>query len=124
MIPPQKTVASETIYSDSSRLPPLDHRPFSDPSRLAPEDAFFAHSPPRWQQERTVNGKTDAHTLKADVARAGIGTRRRHDKDRGRSGSRRRKGVWKKILWIKQSCKSTAFLQATTAILRTDPDCF
>ena len=122
MTPPQKTVASETSYNDSGRLPPLEHRPFLDPSRLAPEDAFFAHSPPRWQQERTVNGTTDTHTLKSDVARAGLGTRRRRDKDRGRSGSRRRKGAWKKILWIKQSCKSTPFPQAITAILQNLTD--
>lgn len=37
-------------------------------------------------------------------ARLGQTGGRRTEKDRGRSGSRRRKSEWKKLLWVKQSC--------------------
>lgn len=44
----------------------------NDPSRLAPEDAFYA----------------------------------KRLKDGARNSSRKRKGAWKKLLWVKQSCMS------------------
>jgi phosphatidylinositol glycan class C protein len=77
--------------SYSSRKPPI-----SDPSRLAPEDAF--QSPPRGRRAPSplglgVNG----------TASRGGEARRKRNKDRGRSSSRRRKGAWKKLLWVKQS---------------------
>lgn len=83
--------------------PPLEHRPFTDPNRLAPEDAFFAHSPPRRREEphrrpTPTTSAADHHTFR------GPSGRRHIDKERGRSGSRRRKGEWKKLLWVKQSC--------------------
>ena len=84
----------------------------SDPNRLAPEDAFLAHSPPRRLRQSNIadgpaalNGLTAKDLHKGGLIRAVNGTHRRKDKDRGRSGSRRRKGVWKKLLWVKQSCK-------------------
>lgn len=43
----------------------------TDPSRLAPEDAFYA----------------------------------KRLKDATRNSSRRRKGTWRKLLWVRQSCK-------------------
>ncbi|MCJ1285914.1 hypothetical protein MMC26_005256 [Xylographa opegraphella] len=88
--------------------PQLDHRPFSDPSRLAPEDAFFAHSPPRRQRDVSLNGVIDTAALKerSGSSREGVSARRRREKERGRSGSRRRKGTWKKLLWVKQNCMS------------------
>ena len=33
--------------------------------------------------------------------------RRGRNKDTNRSGSKRRKGTWKKLLWVKQSCEVT-----------------
>ena len=39
------------------------------------------------------------------TATAGLSeARKRREQRRGRSGSRRRKGTWKKLLWVKQSC--------------------
>ncbi|TQN69750.1 Phosphatidylinositol N-acetylglucosaminyltransferase GPI2 subunit [Colletotrichum shisoi] len=69
-----------------------------DRSRLAPEDAFLATSPPR----RTVPSFSDASTgLDHRVARAHL----RHGAVAGdRSRSRRsRKRTWKKLMWVKQS---------------------
>jgi phosphatidylinositol glycan class C protein len=97
------------IHGITNGKPSLERRPFSDPSRLAPEDAFFAHSPPRRQRDGLVNGSGDGSMInEAHIAtRLGINPRRRREKDRGRSGSRRRKNVWKKLLWVKQPCMTT-----------------
>jgi len=103
MTPPHQT------HGVVNGAPSLEHRPFSDPNRLAPEDAFFAHSPPRRQREGLVNGSGDGSMInEAHInARPGINPRRRREKDRGRSGSRRRNNVWKKLLWVKQPCMPT-----------------
>ncbi|KAI9784515.1 MAG: hypothetical protein M1816_000835 [Peltula sp. TS41687] len=77
-----------------------------DPNRLAPEDAFYAHSPPRRQLHggwtdstvKDLNGSVQRH-----LTRGLSDGRRKRDRDRGRSGSRKTKGVWKKLLWVKQS---------------------
>ncbi|KAK3695910.1 glycosylphosphatidylinositol anchor biosynthesis [Vermiconidia calcicola] len=71
---------------------------------LRPEDAFYAHSPPR----KHSLGRNDNATA------TGTGTEREtrsgREKRRNRSSSRRRrsgntvaKGQWKKLLWVKQS---------------------
>lgn len=107
MTPPRNTVDSANTRDGFNGAPPFVHRPFSDPNLLSPEDAFFAQPPPRQQRERRLNSKTiDEHINTGDLAaaRAGGGTRRRREKERGRSGSRKNKGVWKKLLWVKQSC--------------------
>ncbi len=80
--------------------------PATDPSRLAPEDAFSAHSPPRRQRDRESDPRVNGGHIDADSIniRGGVSARRRRDKDRGRSGSRKNNGVWKKLLWVKQSC--------------------
>lgn len=103
MKPPHKT------HGVNNGTPTLEHRPFSDRSRLAPEDAFFAHSPPRRQREGIVKDNGDGNMInEAHLAsRLGINPRRRREKDRGRSGSRRRKNVWKKLLWGKQPCMTS-----------------
>lgn len=63
----------------------------SDRSRLAPEDALrYSHVL-----------DTNAPVADADgLLRLKPPRERRH-----RSHSRRRKGVWKKLLWVKQSCE-------------------
>ena len=97
------TYPTSVITLNPSDLPGSRHvfppSPFNDPSRLAPEDAWSAHSPPRRQRDaetytRPINGTADAEALNSL-------SRKRRDKDRGRSGSRRGKGVWKKLLWVK-----------------------
>jgi hypothetical protein len=71
----------------------------ADPSRLAPEDAFYALSPPRRGRAPSPLGLG----ANGSTGRSGE-ARRKRNKERGRSGSRRRKGAWKKLLWVKQSC--------------------
>lgn len=103
--------------------PSLLHRPFSDPSRLAPEDAYYIpQSPPQIRTDNHPNKVAAAKANGVAIAPLPIGPppvipglkptfslssqRRRREKERGRSGSRRSKGVWKKLLWVKQSCRS------------------
>ncbi|KAH9816991.1 phosphatidylinositol N-acetylglucosaminyltransferase GPI2 subunit-like [Teratosphaeria destructans] len=64
---------------------------YTNGSFLRPEDAIY--SPPR--RTNTSNATTTTTN--------GIAHKSRHDKQRGRSRSRRRKGTWKKLLWVKQS---------------------
>lgn len=101
---------------------PGEQRALPDPSRLAPEDAYYAPSllkaraaaaakANRDDSLRTLNGNgnsaavaalrplsavpnPDAGSSQKDV-RSVRGTSRRR---------RRRKGAWKKLLWVKQSC--------------------
>ncbi|KAI9703319.1 MAG: hypothetical protein M1836_007885 [Candelina mexicana] len=102
---PSSPIATSTISS-----PEWNHRSgSSDPNRLAPEDAFFAHSPPRRRRPiGEIKSTSDSHnghkdsTVNGSLDNRMTGNRRRRDKGRGRSGSRRRKGIWKKILWVKQ----------------------
>ncbi|KAI9841308.1 MAG: hypothetical protein M1837_000794 [Sclerophora amabilis] len=81
---------------------PYQHRAkSSDPNRLAPEDAFVANSPPRRPfGSGSTNGTTAS--LKNLPSRIGQGSRKKREKERDRSSSRRR-GAWKKLLWVKQS---------------------
>jgi phosphatidylinositol glycan class C protein len=106
MTPPQSSVASPNI----NKKPPVPQRPFSDPNHLAPEDAFYAHSSPRRQRQIDDFLSLNDDTVTADSlgVKATRLARRRRGKDRGRSGSRRGKNVWKKLLWVKQKdCKSS-----------------
>jgi phosphatidylinositol glycan class C protein len=89
MTPYEGPTARSSAYL--SKKPPI-----SDPSRLAPEDAF--QSPPRGRRAPSPLGLG----AKGAAGRGGE-ARRKRNKERGRSSSRRRKGVWKKLLWVKQS---------------------
>lgn len=69
----------------------------SDPSHLAPEDAYLTALPPR-----RLNGFESNATGGAELMSRHL---RLRSKDPGsRSRSRRRKRPWKKLLWVKQSC--------------------
>ena len=103
MTPIQPSAASPIIHYSTANKPPIPQRPFANSSLLSPDAAFYAHSSPNNQQSQqvghysqelqdTVNGETPS-------LRSGGRSRKRA---RGRSGSRRRKGVWKKLLWVKQ----------------------
>ncbi len=108
MTPTQPSAASPNLHYGADKKPPIPHRPFSDPNHLAPEDAFYANSPPRRQLPVDRYGTLDSISNVTDgpSIRPAGSTRRRRGKDRGRSGSRRGKGVWKKLLWVKQKdCK-------------------
>ncbi|KAI9374091.1 phosphatidylinositol N-acetylglucosaminyltransferase-domain-containing protein [Aspergillus egyptiacus] len=90
--------------------PPAEHRALPDPTRLAPEDAYYSSSLLRSrpgtanydEQIRSLSGNTTAASVAAfrpPPAVPGAATR----KPRGTDVRRRRKGAWKKLLWVKQS---------------------
>ncbi|KAK6580778.1 hypothetical protein PZA11_007014 [Diplocarpon coronariae] len=108
MVPNQASAPSATTVQP---LPPLTRSTTlpaypppvtaTDRSRLAPEDAIYHGSPPR-KPSAAVTGLKDLRLttgLNADPRRS----RRGRNADRARSGSRRKKGAWKKLLWVKQS---------------------
>lgn len=75
----------------------------SPSSHLRPEDAFHANSPPRGlPRNASTLGRSDA----ASNVKTATGSdgRRARSKRRGRSSDGRRKGAWKKLLWVKQPC--------------------
>lgn len=87
--------------TSTSNLPPFNPRA-SDRNLLTPEDAFH-QSPPRRQQSAAVNSLQQQLRM-TSVQNGDVRLRRTH-KDGNRSSSRRR-GTWKKLLWVKQSCTS------------------
>ena len=107
--------------------PHLSQRKTSpDPSRLAPEDALTfsqirlaaqGHDGYRRSVTESCGGSGSggssgggATTGSGLAARLGSDTRRKRDKagwegSGGGAGSVRRRRVWKKLLWVKQSCE-------------------
>ncbi|KAI9883261.1 MAG: hypothetical protein M1823_004980 [Watsoniomyces obsoletus] len=87
----------------------IQHRATSsDPTYLSPEDAFTSQSPPsrRAAQPHGLGElpPKDVHLLtQAHLAIRASASRRRRERGRDRSGNRKRKIVWKKLLWVKQS---------------------
>ena len=81
----------------------------ADHSYLRPEDAFYAHSPPRKLSRQRSH--PDQVTSAVTTTSGGEGSSHARRKERrNRSRSRRRrggnavpKGQWKKLLWVKQS---------------------
>jgi hypothetical protein len=98
--------------------PPLPQRVPPDPTRLAPEHAYYAHSQPRlWHdnsaQNRPIHGVVSTSSsvavaaLRPPPAVPGYETRKtdaRKPRDRRR---KKRKGAWKKLMWVRQSCMHT-----------------
>jgi len=85
---------------DTATVQPYLHRNIdkTDPTRLAPHDAY-AYSPPRrGRQQSPLVG-----AVNAGRAGGGISLPEPRRKKRGRSTSRRKKTSWKKLLWVKQS---------------------
>ncbi|TKA45672.1 hypothetical protein B0A49_11692, partial [Cryomyces minteri] len=77
--------------------PQIHHRPAaSSVSHLRPDVAYHAQSAPRKVRKSGSVGSDGAD------ASAASAVRKKRARDRGRSGSRRRKGTWKKLLWVKQ----------------------
>lgn len=94
--PPSSSQSSRTnsIQSDGFiRLPESRH--------LRPEDAY---SPPNYSSVRARSPLGRSDTVTAATVGLGVSdARKRRDKRRGRSSSRRRIRPWKKLLWVKQS---------------------
>ncbi|RAL12179.1 phosphatidylinositol N-acetylglucosaminyltransferase [Aspergillus homomorphus CBS 101889] len=92
-----------------------EQRALPDPTRLAPEDAYYASSLLRARPSsahyddslRVLNPNavhaTSVAALRLPPAVPGVGGRKEVRKLRGTSRRRRRKGAWKKLLWVKQS---------------------
>jgi phosphatidylinositol glycan class C protein len=100
----------------SSTVPALtSHR--TDPSHLAPEDAYASFSPPRRSGDFDSRGNGSGTDSRPGRIRL---------KDASRSRSRRRKR-FQKLLWVKQSCKHcrcrlSSVAQITYSYFQTDPD--
>ena len=104
------------------------HRDISDPSRLAPEDAYKSYCPPRLRpltESRPIGFSSLDGSAAASAAAAAlrpavaslrpppaIPTAARLEQDKKlRSGSRRRRQPkeWKKLLWVKHpTCAKTS----------------
>ncbi|KAK5131962.1 hypothetical protein LTR08_000474 [Meristemomyces frigidus] len=98
--PPSTSHSSRTSSIQSERHY-VRRASSQDHSRLHPEDALPLSSPPRKaQRQRSPLGRSDTVTTAIHTSES---QRARKERRRGRSGSRRRKGTWKKLLWIKQS---------------------
>ncbi|KAH6672101.1 phosphatidylinositol N-acetylglucosaminyltransferase-domain-containing protein [Halenospora varia] len=74
----------------------------TDHRLLAPEDAIYQGSPPR-KQSAAVNTLQKNLRMANGTNGDALLPRRGRSKSRNRSSSRRRKGTWKKLLWVKQS---------------------
>lgn len=96
---------------------PQQQRALPDPNRLAPEDAYYVQSPPRVRSNidthranfRAINGvatnSAAAAALRPPPAVPGAETTKKEPRTvRASSRRGRRKGAWKKLLWVKQSC--------------------
>lgn len=111
-IPPPVPVDTHPNRTPGSKPPEIEER-IPDPNRLAPEDAYFAPSlsrarsaPANYDENlRSLSGDGTVSTLRP--ARGVLGanpSRKDVRKLNGPGGRRRRKGAWKKLLWVKQSC--------------------
>jgi hypothetical protein len=114
--PPPSATITEPLppLSRSTTLPLYSYRPITtDRTLLTPEDAIYHGSPPRKQSPAVSRLAKDLRmTPGTNGSTTGSSERVRH-KDRTRSGSRRRKRTWKKLLWVKQSCAFCIALQRT-----------
>ncbi|KAF1983861.1 GPI2-domain-containing protein [Aulographum hederae CBS 113979] len=92
------TTTEQTLYhSTPIRTFAIPRPDIPEPNRLAPEDAYLAHSPPRRGRQRSPLGLSANEGPSAVIAEP----RRKRNKDRHRSSSGRK--TWKKLLWVKQS---------------------
>lgn len=102
--PPNKQPPSY-IRSSTAPTGSLGH---TAPNRtlLAPEDAIYQGSPPRKQSPAVKKLQNDLR-MTAGLGGGAPVLPRGRNKTRNRSSSRKRKVSWSKLLWVKQSCKSS-----------------
>lgn len=94
-LPFSRSITAPTGFNTAAAAQQQQQQRRPDPSHLAPEDAFHVTTPPRRLKGFEPSGSRDLlarHLYRKD----GAGSRSR---------SRRRKRPWKKLLWVKQSCK-------------------
>ena len=85
--PPPIPVETHPNRASGQLVAPYQQRELPDPNRLAPEDAYYVPSP-----LTTTVDLPDSRPKEVRKIRGEYGRRRR------------RKGAWKKLLWVKQSC--------------------
>ncbi|KAL3470946.1 phosphatidylinositol N-acetylglucosaminyltransferase-domain-containing protein [Aspergillus californicus] len=115
-LPVPPPVPVETHPNRTGGLKPAQElRVLPDPTRLAPEDAYYSPSllrsrPGTANYEEPIRPLTGTAATAASVAALrpppavpGAVTRKENRKLRGTGVRRRRKGAWKKLLWVKQS---------------------
>ncbi|KAL2794359.1 phosphatidylinositol N-acetylglucosaminyltransferase-domain-containing protein [Aspergillus keveii] len=113
-VPPPVPVETHP-YRAGGLKPPPENRVLPDPTRLAPEDAYYSPSllrtrpgssnyeePIRLLSANTPTAASVA-ALRPPPAVPAVATRKENRKLRGTGVRRRRKGAWKKLLWVKQS---------------------
>ncbi|KAJ5918313.1 hypothetical protein N7454_010688 [Penicillium verhagenii] len=95
------------VDTHPNRSHPFDQDRIPDPNRLAPEDAYFA---PSLSRARSAPGNYNETlpTMSGDGTlrppRGVLESERKDPRKLGSTGGRRRrKGAWKKLLWVKQS---------------------
>ena len=94
---------SSEVNSSGPVAPQLTHRPFSDSIVHS-----AASSSENLVQNRAQRG--DGEPLPGDLTsiKRTATTRRRRERDGRRNRRPKAPGVWKKILWVKQSCTTSA----------------
>lgn len=119
-IPPPVPVETHP-YRAVGLKSPAQQRALPDPTRLAPEDAYYSQSLIRSRSTGDGDGDYDdsVGVLNGAASVAALRPvpapgRKDARKVRGTS-RRRRKGAWKKLLWVKQSCTCLNGLAAETA---------
>lgn len=122
--PPPIPVEPHPYRASGSDSPGEHHRELPDPNRLAPEDAYFAPSLLKARAARatyddslrTLKGNGSASSLRRRPAVPNADEKEAR-KVRGTSQHRRRrKGAWKKLLWVKQSCTTLPTLRLLTRV--------
>ena len=114
-VPPPVPVETHP-YRTVGHQSPAQQRALPDPTRLAPEDAYYTQSLTRTRSAAdgtgTSTGDYDDSVGVLNGAAASVAALRplpapgRKDARKVRGTSRRRrKGAWKKLLWVKQSCR-------------------
>ena len=112
-VPPPVPVETHP-YRAVGPYAPAHQRALPDPTRLAPEDAYYSQSLTRTRSAGDGDGDGDYDDSVGVLNGAAAALRPlpaaapgRKDPRKARGTSRRRrKGAWKKLLWVKQSCRS------------------
>ncbi|KAL4906811.1 hypothetical protein BDW74DRAFT_166946 [Aspergillus multicolor] len=113
-VPPPVPVETHPNRTGGPKPPSGEHRALPDPTRLAPEDAYYSPSllrsrPGSSNYEDPIRPLDGTAATAASVAAlrpppAVPGAVARKDNRKLRTGARKkRKGAWKKLLWVKQS---------------------
>lgn len=105
--PTAKITNSLPALVRATTLPPyINQRNVGDRSLLTPEDAIYHGSPPRRHSAAVNKLQKDLRMTNGTNGDTGVSRLRRgRHKERNGSEVSRRKGTWKKLLWVKQSCE-------------------